>query len=299
MESRHRVCTSSHARHPLDYSARADPMTTPSKPILSHLLYVVMAAGLGAFIATWVEPTWQALVHGERYDRPAKSARIGGIPLPSSLWVGTGAAIGLVLGLVGRPWRVHGMVSAAIVGAGVGVVAGGAFATTSPAIYHPPVKKAPNRYPYWDASTRQLITERIVQGAWIGVVTGLLVGWYVRKPRTSPIRAATDAYSPFGAATPVPSYALAIDLDAERLRPDTPADQDLRRVLQQHGFDRHQGGVHYGGESVTAVTCVLAAQDLARSLPWFAASARQVRMLRVGESDDLMPAVQRAVGGQP
>lgn len=274
-------------------------MTTPIRPFLSHLLYVLMAAGLGAFVASWVEPTWQALVHGERYDRPAKSARIGEIPLPSSLWVGTGAAVGLVLGLVGRPWRVHGMVSAAIVGAGVGVVAGGAFATTSPAVYNPPTRPAPNRHPYWDVYTRQLITERIVQGAWIGIVTGLLVGWYVRKPRTNPTRAATDAYPPIGAATPVPGYALAVDLDAERLRMNTTVDQDLRRVLQQHGFTRHQGGVHYGGESVTAVTCVLAAQDLARSLPWFASSARQVRMLRVGESDDLMPAVQRAVSGRP
>jgi virulence-associated protein VapD len=147
--------------------------------------------------------------------------------------------------------------------------------------------------------TRELITERIVLGAWIGAVTGLLVGWFVRQPRTGPAGATADAYSPFGAATPAPSYALAIDLDAERLRANTTADQELRRVLQQHGFTRHQGGVHYGGESVTAVTCVLAAQDLARSLPWFAASARQIRMLRVGETDDLMPAVQRAVGGQP
>jgi virulence-associated protein VapD len=146
--------------------------------------------------------------------------------------------------------------------------------------------------------TRQLITERIVQGAWIGAVTGLLVGWFVRQPRTSPVGATANAYTPFGAATPAPSYALAIDLDAEKLRANAGAVQELRSVLQQHGFTRHQSGVHYGSESVTAVTCVLAAQDLARSLPWFASSARQVRMLRVGESNDLMPAVQGASGGR-
>lgn len=274
-------------------------MTTPSSRgrTRSRLLYAVLAAALGAFIASWVEPTWQALVHGERYDRPAKSVRLGGTPLPSPAWVGTGAALGLALGLVGRHWRVRGLLLAAILGAGVGAVAGGAFATTSPYIYTPPSRPAPNRNPYWDLYTRHLITERIVLGAWIGVVSGLLVGWFVRQPRTG-ATADGDPYPPFGARTPVPSYALAIDLDAERLRADATADQDLRRVLQQHGFERHQGGVHYGSQSVTAVTCVLAAQDLARSLPWFAASARQVRMLRVGESDDLMPAVQRAVGGQ-
>jgi virulence-associated protein VapD len=276
-------------------------MTTPTShgPVRSRLLHAVLAAALGAFIASWAEPTWQALVHGERYDRPAKSVRLGGTPLPSPLWAGTGAALGLALGLVGRRWQVRGLLLAAILGAGVGAVAGGAFATTSPAVYNPPRKPAPNRNPYWDVGTRQLIAERIVLGAWIGVVTGLLVGWFVRQPQTS---STTDgsSYPPFdslvSARPTVQSYALAIDLDAERRQADSNADRDLQRVLHQHGFTRHQGDVHYGGESVTAVTCVLAAQDLARSLPWFAASARQVRMLRVGESDDLMPAVRQAVG---
>ena len=52
-------------------------------------------------------------------------------------------------------------------------------------------------------------------------------------------------------------------------------------------------------ESVTAVNCVLAAIDLARSLPWFAAPVRDIRMLRIEELNDLMPAVQQAAGGQP
>jgi virulence-associated protein VapD len=276
--------------------------TTSRESIRSRLLHAVLAAGLGAFIASWIEPTWQALVHGERYDRPAKSVRLGGTPLPSPLWVGTGATAGLVLGLVGRRWQVRGLLLAAILGAGVGTVAGGAFATTSPSVYNPPRKPAPNRYPYWDVDTRQLIAERIVLGAWIGVVTGLLVGWFVRQTRTG-ATADGSSYPPFNTlASTGPSaqsYALAIDLDAEQLRANATVDQDLRRVLQQHGFTRHQGGVHYGGASVTAVTCVLAAQDLARSLTWFATSARQVRMLRVGESDDLMPAVQQVVGGRP
>jgi virulence-associated protein VapD len=34
--------------------------------------------------------------------------------------------------------------------------------------------------------------------------------------------------------------------------------------------------------------------DLARSLPWFAASVRDIRMLRIEEFNDLMPAVQQA-----
>ena len=53
--------------------------------------------------------------------------------------------------------------------------------------------------------------------------------------------------------------------------------------------------MYFGGEMINAVTCVLAAQDLARSLPWFSACVRDIRMLRIEEFNDLMPAVQQAV----
>jgi virulence-associated protein VapD len=97
-------------------------------------------------------------------------------------------------------------------------------------------------------------------------------------------------------------YAIAFDMDIEQLRtnygdPYNNAYLDIRRVLQRHGFAWQQGSVYFGGESVTAVTCVLAAIDLAQSLPWFAASVRDIRMLRIEELNDLMPAVQQAVAG--
>ena len=97
-------------------------------------------------------------------------------------------------------------------------------------------------------------------------------------------------------------YAIAFDMDIEQLRtnygdPYNNAYLEIRRVLQRHGFAWQQGSVYFGGPEVTAVTCVLAAQDLARSLPWFAASVRDIRMLRIEELNDLMPAVQLAVGG--
>jgi virulence-associated protein VapD len=93
-------------------------------------------------------------------------------------------------------------------------------------------------------------------------------------------------------------YAIAFDMDIEALRvnfgdPYNNAYLEIRRVLQRHGFAWQQGSVYFGDEAVTAVTCVLAAQDLARSLPWFAASVRDSRMLRIEELNDLMPAVQQ------
>src|SRR5436309_7660756 len=98
-------------------------------------------------------------------------------------------------------------------------------------------------------------------------------------------------------------YAIAFDMDIDQLRanygdPYNNAYLEIRRVLQRHGFTWQQGSVYFGGPDVTAVTCVLAAQDLARSLPWFAASVRDIRMLRIEELNDLMPAVRRAGGGR-
>src|SRR3982751_2412417 len=95
-------------------------------------------------------------------------------------------------------------------------------------------------------------------------------------------------------------YAIAFDMDIEQLRtnygdPYNNVYLEIRRVLQRHGFAWQQGSVYFGGESVTAVTCVLAAIDLAQSLPWFAASVRDIRMLRIEELNDLMPAIQQAV----
>lgn len=95
-----------------------------------------------------------------------------------------------------------------------------------------------------------------------------------------------------------PMYAIAFDMDIESLRnnygdPYNNAYLEIRRVLQGHGFTWQQGSVYFGGENINAVTCVLAAVDLSTQLPWFAASVRDIRMLRIEELNDLMPAVQR------
>jgi virulence-associated protein VapD len=94
-------------------------------------------------------------------------------------------------------------------------------------------------------------------------------------------------------------YAIAFEMDIDSLKnnygdPYNNAYNEIRRVLQRHGFSWQQGSVYFGGPKINAVTCVLAAMDLARSLPWFAASVRDIRMLRIEELNDLMPAVQQA-----
>ena len=97
-------------------------------------------------------------------------------------------------------------------------------------------------------------------------------------------------------------YAIAFDMDTDTLQKSYPgaswtnAYTEIKKVLDRHGFIRQQGSVYFGGPSVNAVTCVLASFDLAKSLPWFAISVRDIRMLRIEEMNDLLPAVQQAAG---
>lgn len=91
--------------------------------------------------------------------------------------------------------------------------------------------------------------------------------------------------------------ALAFDLDTELLQRHYPSPswqngyRDVRRVLESEGFAWRQGSVYFGDVTVNPVRCVLAAQRLARELPWFGAVARDVRMLRIEENNDLSPAI--------
>lgn len=94
-------------------------------------------------------------------------------------------------------------------------------------------------------------------------------------------------------------YAIAFDMDIESLRfhygdPYNNAYMEIRKILEGHGFDWQQGSTYFGSDKINAVTCVLAAIDLAQQLPWFSASVRDIRMLRIEELNDLMPAVQDA-----
>lgn len=76
-------------------------------------------------------------------------------------------------------------------------------------------------------------------------------------------------------------YAIVFDMDIESLRqnygdPYNNAYVEIRRILERHGFTWQQGSTYFGGERVNAVTCVLAAVDVSRTLPWFAASIRDI-----------------------
>lgn len=119
----------------------------------------------------------------------------------------------------------------------------------------------------------------------------------IREPQSSTIRPGLPAvFKKEGVV-----YAIAFNLDIEQLRihygdPSNNAYLEIRRVLEGHQFRWQQGSVYFGGPSVTSATVTVAVIDLTTQLPWFAASVRDIRMLRIEELNDLMPVVQRVAG---
>ncbi|MDD9212901.1 hypothetical protein [Aeromonas dhakensis] len=93
------------------------------------------------------------------------------------------------------------------------------------------------------------------------------------------------------------TYAIAFDLDTDTLKQSYPnaswnnAYGDIRKVLEPLGFSWQQGSVYFGGDQINAVKCVLAAQKLSNTFAWFKASVRDIRMLRIEEMNDLLPAL--------
>ena len=93
-------------------------------------------------------------------------------------------------------------------------------------------------------------------------------------------------------------YAITVDLNTKLLQASYESSSwqnaysDVGRFLRQHGFDRQQGSVYFGDETVDVVRCQLVVQQLTAEFDWFAPSVTDIRMLRIEENNDLMPAVE-------
>jgi virulence-associated protein VapD len=124
-----------------------------------------------------------------------------------------------------------------------------------------------------------------------------------QRPKT-PLAVTSDQASFPGAHLPNTQqwsrrmYAIAFDLDWERLQRHYPgsypqnAYDDIKRVFAEHGFRRQQGSVYFADAAeVDAVKCVLAVQALSAKYTWFRAVVNDIRMLRIEDNNDLMPAV--------
>ena len=94
-------------------------------------------------------------------------------------------------------------------------------------------------------------------------------------------------------------YAVVFDLDTNSLKDVYPgaswnnAYAEIRSFLAERGFAWQQGSTYFGDSSIDAVSCVLTIQELTASFDWFPSAVRDIRMLRIEENNDLMPAVER------
>ncbi len=92
-------------------------------------------------------------------------------------------------------------------------------------------------------------------------------------------------------------YAIAFDMDTSALKEHyggaswRAAYRDIRDFLAGYGFTWKQGSLQFSSDDVTPVVVVLAAQEMAKRFSWFGPSVRDIRMLRIEEDNDLLPAV--------
>ena len=92
-------------------------------------------------------------------------------------------------------------------------------------------------------------------------------------------------------------YAIAFDLNQEQLNIHYPGNsptnayEAIRGIMEKYGFHRQQGSVYFGNESVTPVTCVMVVQAVQKRHPWFGKAVSDIRMLRIEEHNDLLPAI--------
>ncbi|EAA4627458.1 TPA: virulence factor [Escherichia coli] len=92
-------------------------------------------------------------------------------------------------------------------------------------------------------------------------------------------------------------YAISFDLSVAALDQHYPGNNynnayaEIRRFLEAKGFNRQQGSVYFGDNSVDAVRTVMAVNALSNQFPWLKACVSDIRMLRIEENNDLSPAL--------
>jgi virulence-associated protein VapD len=97
-------------------------------------------------------------------------------------------------------------------------------------------------------------------------------------------------------------YAISFDMDTTALQAGYSgaswqnAYGDIRRILARYGFERQQGSVYFGDDTVDAVKCVIAVQELTREFAWFGPCVRDIGMLRIEDNNDLRPAIDAISG---
>jgi len=94
------------------------------------------------------------------------------------------------------------------------------------------------------------------------------------------------------------AYAITFDLDTELLSELYDGDsfenayRDIRNHLENNGFEHMQGSVYFGNSRIDAVNCITVIQSFALEHEWFVPSCKDIRMLRIEENNNVMPALE-------
>jgi virulence-associated protein VapD len=100
---------------------------------------------------------------------------------------------------------------------------------------------------------------------------------------------------------PPVTYAITFDLDTKILEECYPSSswqnayKDIERFLRELGFDRQQGSVYFGNDTIDVVQCQTAVLELTLEFEWFAPAINDIRMLRIEDNNDLRPAIELAM----
>ena len=89
-------------------------------------------------------------------------------------------------------------------------------------------------------------------------------------------------------------YAVLIDLDTDSLleyEKLNNVNQQIKIYMIENGFIWKQGNIYFGNENITAVNSVVVIQKLAQKYFWFSTCVKEVRMLRIEENTNLLPAL--------
>ncbi len=91
-------------------------------------------------------------------------------------------------------------------------------------------------------------------------------------------------------------YAITFDIDTNCLADNNITNSSMynsiRKFLEKRNFKWQQGSVYFGDSTINAVTCVTTIQELAKEYSEFATCVKDVRMLKIEEFNDLMPAIK-------
>ena len=96
------------------------------------------------------------------------------------------------------------------------------------------------------------------------------------------------------------SYAVSIELKIEDLKQyysstsPNNAYNEIGNFLKNNNFTHQQGSLYFGDETIDAVRCVLVIQKLSKKLSWLSKCVTDIRMLRIEENNNLMPALEES-----